>query len=993
MKGHSFGYVLRHSVLYILACVCSLQVDAQRYPFYNLNVENGLIQSQATCLAQDQSGHLWVGTLGGLSRYDGKNFVNYSVRDGMMNNLVSALAADKDGNLWIGSPKGVSQFNGKTFRHYILQQQDTPSANAVNDIEITTDGTIWCRMGGKITAVKNGKIQPLPLPAPEGNASAMLADGNGLWIARTGGVVYHYSNKKWDSLLFAEPGMATQPTAFDIYRDAKGHIWLGTNAGLYSIGNGKISVVNVQGRPSYFLPAIMSVTEDKTGSLWLGANTGAIRIRDSSIQYYNKHNGLSDNTISSLLTDREGNVWLASDGQGIFRFSGVQFTVLDETMGLPSAQVMSIAATKNDNLYIGTYDAGLFIYAAGTVYAVTLPLKPAPAITAIKTRKNKFGNNEVWFGTRGAGLWKYNGADFSSFGVPTIPSTSVTALYTDERNRLWIGFVNGAMYYDSNTFFRLQLKNTTVQDFINIGADSMLLATTAGLKLFHNGQTLDFTTKTIADSVFAQCFTLRGKELWIGSSDNGVICYNLLTRKAFVINKSNGLQSDFIYNIITDDAGNIWTGTGYGIHRIIMRDGKPVITFYGKGQGVAGMESNHNAVLKMADGSIWFGTTNGALHYRPQSQALSPQPMTVVLQSVKLFGENITDTSYYDNTDTWYNVPQGLRLPYKKNNLTFTFQAITLSGLEQVRYRYKIDGLDAQWSDWSSVNTVTYSALPPGKYKLHVACVAGGSEVKELLYPFEIITPFQQTGLFKLLILAGCILIGVLIQYIVNRRKQNRLALLERLRREEQGKIRQRTAEDFHDEVGNRLTRINVLSNVLREKLGNPTPDARRILEQIQENTAQLYSGTRDILWSLKPSNDNLYEILHRIRDFGGELFQDTEIDFIFIGTDERWRNYKLPLDVSRNLIMIFKEALNNSLKYSKAKQVTLEAYLKDGNALQMVLTDNGKGFDIHNFKKGHGIDNMKVRAKRIHGILYIDSRPEKGTIINLNFRLPAKDK
>lgn len=992
MNDRSFTYTLKHIALCFLICLSGLYATAQRYTFYNLNVENGLIQSQATSLVQDKSGHLWIGTLGGLSRYDGKNFVNYSVRDGLANNIVSALATDRQGNIWVGGPKAVSRFNGRTFKNYVLQQQDTPSANAVNEIQVTADGTVWCSIGGKISAIRKDKITSLPLPNPGAYVSTMLADSNDLWVARTGGAVYHYHNNKWDSLLFAEPGMTVQPTVYKIFRDSKRRMWLATNAGLYSIGEGRINVAAFQGRPSYFLPSLLSVTEDKTGDLWFGTNAGAIRIRDSSIQYYNKRNGLSDNNISSLLTDYEGNVWLASDGQGIFRFSGVQFTVLDETMGLPSAQVMSIAATRNNNLYIGTYDAGLFIYQAGTVYAVTLPLKPAPAITAIRTRSGKKGS-EVWFGTRGAGLWKYNGSTFSSFGVPTLPSNSITALYTDKNNRLWIGFVNGAMYYDSNTFFRLQLKNTTIQDFITIGEDSTLLATTDGLKLFHNDQAFDFTTGTTADSVVAQCFTLRGSELWIGSSDNGIVVYNLKTRKAFVINKSNGLQSDFIYNIITDNDGNVWTGTGYGIHRITMREGKPVITFYGKGQGVAGMESNHNAVLKLDDGSIWFGTTNGALHYRPQSQAVAPQPITIALQSIKLFGEHIKDTSYYDSTDAWYNIPVGLRLPYRKNNLTFTFQAVTLSGLEQVRYRYKIQGLDAQWSDWSSVNTVTYSALPPGRYKLHVQCVAGTSEVKELLYPFEIITPIHQTGWFRLLILAGCILIGVLIQYIVNRRKQNRLALLERLRREEQGKIRQRTAEDFHDEVGNKLTRINILTNVLREKLGNPSPDARRILEQIQDNTAQLYSGTRDILWSLKPSNDNLYEILHRIRDFGGELFQDTEMDFVFIGTDERWRNYKLPMDMSRNLIMIFKEALNNSLKYSKARQVTLEAYLKEGNALQMILTDNGKGFDIHNFKKGHGIDNMKIRAKRIHGILYLDSRPDKGTIINLNFRLPPKDK
>ena len=239
----------------------------------------------------------------------------------------------------------------------------------------------------------------------------------------------------------------------------------------------------------------------------------------------------------------------------------------------------------------------------------------------------------------------------------------------------------------------------------------------------------------------------------------------------------------------------------------------------------------------------------------------------------------------------------------------------------------------------------------------------------------------------------GCILLGITLQYIANVRKQNRLELMEQLRREEQGKVRQRTAEDFHDEVGNKLTRINVLTDVLKNKMGPLTPDTKRILEQIQDNTSQLYGGTRDILWSLKPSNDNLYEILHRIRDFGNELFQDTDIEFHFVGTDEKWRNYKLPMDVSRNLIMIFKEALNNTLKYAQAKHVKLEVHVKQIDALHMVLSDDGKGFDIHNYKKGHGIDNMNVRAKRINAKLYLDSRIGKGTIIHLAFRLLPKYK
>ncbi len=217
--------------------------------------------------------------------------------------------------------------------------------------------------------------------------------------------------------------------------------------------------------------------------------------------------------------------------------------------------------------------------------------------------------------------------------------------------------------------------------------------------------------------------------------------------------------------------------------------------------------------------------------------------------------------------------------------------------------------------------------------------------------------------------------------------------MVDKLRREEQAKVRQRTAEDFHDEVGNKLTRINVLTNVLTQKLGEVSPDKKRLIEQIQENTAQLYSGTKDILWSLQATNDNLYEILHRIRDFGNELFSDTHISFSFTGNEQDWQQYKLPLDMSRNLIMIFKEALNNCLKYADATKVTMDAELKEGGILHIALTDDGKGFNIEEVIKGNGLNNMRNRAARLKGKLYIDSKPGKGTVINLHFRLPAKQK
>jgi ligand-binding sensor domain-containing protein/signal transduction histidine kinase len=976
-------------MLFMLLVLCNLTILAQRYPFHNLSVDDGLIQSQATSMAQDKTGNLWIGTFGGLSRYDGHSFTNYTIRNGLPSNTIWSVGVDSDGNIWAGEAAAISRFDGKTFTHFDRPQQQAPHLlNYTQQIQAGKD-TVWWRVAGDLYFIAAGKINYYTTPGPPGFVSAILLEKEGLWVAKDG-ILYYLANKKADTIRYTVAGEYPTFNIFKIYRDKDRVIWLATNIGLCRLDKKQILQKGIGADTATTLPVVSSITQDKNGSLWLGTGKGVIRVSGKTVQYYNKHNGLSDNTFFEVFTDFEGNVWMASDGQGLFRYSGTQFTGLDETMGLPSAQIMAIASNRQDALFLGTYDAGLYVFKDGKVSPFPFPSSPVPAITSLcYTHKSK-----LWIGTRGRGLWSYENAIFRQYSAPErhFPSNLIYCLYEDAERRLWIGFQNGAMVLRNDSFKTVISKSTGVSSFLSIGKDSVLIATDNGLYI-HVGDTVQpFRTNTQADSFRAKCFVMQGRNLWMGSSDYGIIRYNLDTRSVLVINKGNGLRSDFIYNLVTDNDGNVWAGTGFGIHKIRMNKDEPHVTFYGKAQGITGMESNINAVLKMPDGSIWFGTTNGAMHYQPHAAEMSSAPVSIVLQSVKLAGGNVIEPGYYDSTDNWYRVPYHLHLPYKLNNITFTFQAIALSG-QQVLYRYRMEGLEAPWSDWSATNSVSYSALPPGNYVFRVQCQGAEAQNEpELAYAFEIITPFQKTGWFRLAVLIACILLGILLQYIVNNRKQRRERLLAKLRSEEQAKIRLRTAEDFHDEIGNKLTRINVLTNVLKNKV-TLNPETLRILGQIEDNTAQLYGGTRDILWSLKPSNDSLYEILHRIRDFGGELFQDTEVDFAFTGTDEKWRNFKLPMDMSRNLIMIFKEALNNSLKYAHAKNVSLDVQLKNKNVLHMVLKDDGQGFDVHSVKKGNGISNMQIRAGRLNGRLYVDSRINKGTLINLSFKLPTTPK
>lgn len=974
---------MRRFLLYFLLSASFFnKAFAQRYPFYNLNVESGLIQSQARGgMAQDKAGNLWIATLGGLSKYDGNNFTNYTVRDGLLNNDVNTIAADENGTIWLGDTKGISKVGAKGFMHYQLHTSETGGANNVTQIEASGNG-LWCIANNKVFNFSNTKSTELKLPDPNVKISALLADKDMLFLAGENGWLYHYQNRKWDSTFIPSEQRAY---TFKLFKDSRQRILLATNKGIYQLKNNALQMLTIKQQPVDY--PITSIAEDKNGALWAGTGYGVLKVTDTSVTWFNKKRGLSDNPFYHLLTDKEGNVWMASDGQGIFRFSGAEFSSLDERSGLPSAQVMSIAADDNGKIYLGTYEAGLYSFANGKIEKMQLP-QGHDAVMAMR-----YAQNVLWLGISGGGLVAFDGRGYKNFTTQNsaIPSNYISTIYMDNDERLWVGTLNGIVYKKGEKFISLPIGNVSIQDVNSIGKDSILIATTNGLKLFHHNKLEDFITGAAPDSASPQCFIKRGNALWIGTSDNGLIRYDMVSQKSFVLNKSNGLRSDFIYNIIDDNDGNIWVGTGYGIHKVSFRAGqKPIIRFYGKEQGISGMESNHNAVMKMPDGSIWFGTTNGAAHYMPHTNTVAAAPISIIMQSVKLFGENITDTAYYDSTGHWYKIPYGLRLPFKKNNLTFTFHAVSLTGGDQVVYRYHINGLDAPWSEWSDVSTVTYPALPPGKYTLQVQSKALGNDktIPELMYPFEIITPFHQTWLFRFIILGACILLGVTLQYMANRRKQNRLKLVQALRKEEQDKVRQRTAEDFHDEVGNKLTRINVLTNVLKNKIGNSAPEAERLIHQIQDNTGQLYSGTRDILWSLKPSNDNLYEILYHIRDFGIELFQYTDIEFLFEGNDAGCKNYRLPLDVSRNMIMIFKEALNNCLKYSYATKVTLRAKLLENDRLEMTLTDNGKGFDMENVTKGHGLENMQIRAKRINGIIRIESVPHKGSTTTLLFRL-----
>lgn len=202
--------------------------------------------------------------------------------------------------------------------------------------------------------------------------------------------------------------------------------------------------------------------------------------------------------------------------------------------------------------------------------------------------------------------------------------------------------------------------------------------------------------------------------------------------------------------------------------------------------------------------------------------------------------------------------------------------------------------------------------------------------------------------------------------------------------------VRKRTAEDFHDELGSRLIRIRLFSDTLITKISTSDPEALNLINQIKENSTQLFQSARDIIWSLNPESDNLYEVVSRVCDFSVEMFQGTGTHFQEIGVNELDRNIFLPLEYSRNITMTLKEALTNSFKHARASEVSLSIERISTNHDWLIcIKDNGIGFDMNTVELGNGIKNMQSRIKRIKGNLSLSSQVGQGSSLELTFRLP----
>ena len=951
----------------------SLKLSAQSYNFTNYSLKDGLPQSQVMAIYQAKDRTLWLGTYGGVSNFDGKEFTSYSKADGLGSNSINCIVEDNQNQIYFGTEAGINVLNkGKISTFF--------SGQSVSHLLQDKQGTVWGITERKLFKIQSGKLVFYSIA--DKSINAINADKFGniyAFVAEKG--IYQLQNGNWivyQELPHELSSLSITKILFD--REVKDKIYLLT----YRSG-----IFVLQGRTvkSFFkspkIDAYYALAQDNKGNIWVGSEKGAYFIhKDGSVINFNAENGLSDNQVNEIFSDAENNVWISCFSDGIYKYEGDAFIRYNKFKGQNVAYPISgIAADKQDNLWFGTYNKGIFRYDGKKVESIDHPIFKDKKIYFVFADRAK----NIWISTYGNGVWKYDGQKFSQVLKPERFDNS--AIAEDSEGGIWINGLKSSTYLKNGKIERItgfDGYSSCIFPF-PLSKDSVLIGTSNGVTLIRNKKVdPNFKIKSLAN-IHVLSIVKHGDNLVFATLGDGIVTWNIKTKmvKRYVV--ANGLNSNDIYSLAIDDGNNLWAGTGRGINKLIFNRPEQRYEVF-RDQPLI-VECNQNAIINYKN-SILVGTVNGLIKCKTVTSDESQDSPFIHIQQVSIYHKS--DRSKDFLIDLKKDYKSFYKLNYSQNHIAISFKGVYLTSPESVLYRYKLVGIDNDFSKPVPNTEIEYSAIRPGSYTFQVYAIANGRQSNIEQFSFTIVPPYYDTVVFKVIAFLVLIFLIWFIFYLIFKTRERKKYQLEKLKQKEQEKIRKQTAEDFHDDIGNKLTRINVLSEILDKKVDGTEKEQKELIRLIRENAGMLYTGTKDILWALDPHSDNLFEILVHIRNFGIDLFQNTGVDFKMEGVLPEYQKLHLSMEFNRNLTLIFKEMLNNVLKHAEATQVLIMVIETDYNTINILTTDDGKGFDLESVERGRGLNNIQTRCKRIKSTFQISSIKGKGTTTTISTRVPV---
>ncbi|HEY2581148.1 MAG TPA: two-component regulator propeller domain-containing protein [Mucilaginibacter sp.] len=962
----------------VIACSFSLNVKAQKYYFQHYDIGDGLIQSQVTSICQDKNKQIWLTTLGGINCFDSRRFSAFTIDDGLTGNSFFSLTQDKKGTMWVGGEKGVTEFSKEGLKNYVFPS--SKNRKIASMLLCDNQNKIWTMIGKKLYKLNNGQWEIQTVVSDDESIVNLKSNKKGeIFAAVYGDGIYKLENNQWKIYC----NLAGHPKIrfvgdFVFDNSNPDLMYFITNDSLYSANKGVIKSESPQlFKPLH--PAFTCLLLDNENGLWIGTDNGACLLKNETLTYFNDKNGFTNVRVFCMFKDVDNQIWFGTDGAGLFKYQNNTFLVYDKTQGLDNEVVMALAKGKNDEVYIGSNGGKLLCYKNNNMIDLKLPREKLSSLRVNCLYEDS--NDNLWIGTDNSGLWLKKGDEYSKIytknGNP--PFAVFTTIYEDSSHNLWFTSSNGCFYLEGNAIVRISDFNFYCSSITEVGKDSMLVGTLDGVRLirkkkFDNGFSDALPKAPINCLAYSKPFVIAG------TNEKGVAIYNLKTKSIQTISRKTGLNSNIIYNLLVND-NKLWIGTGRGVSIYSLAQKNNSLHLSPVPVDGPLFESNQNAILKVKD-DIWIGTTHGANIYPIVYSNSSSSVPKIVIENIQTYTSNKKNLHY--SYFSGYKLPGDLSLPSSESHIAIEFQAIEFN-TPIVLYQYMLEGLDKTYSKPSQNSWVDYPNLPPGNYIFKVKnATVNSSPSGVALYQFTVTPEFYETVSFKLavvLLLVSTFLGIYLYKSYASRRKLN---FIHQLKLQEQENVRRQTGEDFHDDLGNKLTRINMLSELLDKKMSPDLETEKKLTEQIRSSAAEMYMGTKSILWALNPENDHLNEIIKEIEKFGHSLFENMNIVFTVSSNNRDSSDIKLPLGYSHNITLIFKELMNNILKHSQANIVTFSCEQMSYSRICLTISDNGRGYKIDELYEGNGLKNIRNRTQKLNGEIIIDSSPGKGTTTKL---------
>lgn len=1020
---------LRFIVLFLLLAAMDVAATPPSLYFKNLTAVHGLSHSKVNCILQDARGFMWFGTDDGLNRYDGNKFVVFrnepSDASTISGNIITSMVEDRQGVIWIATADGgLTRYDyrlspGQQFRQYKHSGSNARSipGNMINALLQDQHEFLWLATSGNGVLRFDKKKETFePLDNWEGTALALCADDKGtIWVGREGGGLLKANpqtlkvetDPRYSNVYLKLPHMVVT----SLFRDSRNHIWYGSWDKVvyrYNHTSQAEEIFSNDGNPySFGNDDPISFAEDQRSRIWIGGKYGGLYIYDAAANnFYNyqhdpaRDGSLVDNQVNCIYRDRSGIIWIGtSRGISVHNPSQQQF---EQTfLPVPAAEgpvtIYDFFEISPGKLFIGTSNGIYRMEDNGNF--TNIPLVYEGQKMAV-TKFFKAADNSIYIGTN-ISLFKYDPVTNRFNKLPNTSKdividriiesrvVSITENKIDGHPALLVSpYGHFLAYYDftlqqwvsrqdsaRKIISKYNIKDYLIRKVFKSGKDVIWLANakaglgewdlTAGKQIKYYANVPGRAESLSNNHVYDLTEDAKGN-LWVSTFGGGLHYFDVNTKRFRHINSSPNLTE----GVQTDNKENVWLIANGNLHKYDVTK-KAYSTFQlpdvEKTGGIKGY------IYKCSQGKLYVAGANYFISFEPDLvREVSAQPQVY-----------LTDFKVFNTSFNHLLARKTIELRYNQNFFSFEFAAPFYQGA--VQYSWKLEGVDPDWVEGGTQNTANYTNLGGGNYVFQVRVTSRpgvwSNEIATI--NVHISPPFWKSLWF--FILCGLLIVGA--TYVAYRYRINEL-----LKRQA---IRNKIAQDLHDNVGSTLSSISVYSQVakIHNSRGN-NEDLQSVLERIAATSSEMISEMNDIVWTINPRNDSMQKILQRMESFAKPLLHTQNIQFRF-QYDPAVMNVNLEMEKRKNFYLIFKEAVNNALKYSGCKNMEVCVRFRHHH-LELTVKDDGIGFDRKlvdtksvQSMSGNGLSNMWRRAKEMNGECVIESRPGQGTSVLLHFPVP----